>query len=459
MGSDDSSSCGAFRAFVVDFHVFMVIELTIDKIVYGGDGIGQYNGIKVFVPFSAPQDRLLVSITDKKKDYYIGRIREIIEPSPLRRNPPCIYFYSCGGCTFQHLTYDAQLVMKKLITNDTLQRVGKIFIPASNPARALSEWHYRNKTQYPLAPPMKIGYFRSKTHQVIDIEKCLLHPEPFDQIRGFIKNIINESQETIYNEINHEGNLRHIIIRKGINTGEYILILVTKSNQLRPFAYNQLSQIFPDIVGIVQNINPAMTNRILGDKFQCLYGRDFYYEKVLNKKFKVSAESFFQVNTTQTENIAKLIMKFLAPQGTEHVLDLFCGVGTFSIILAEFVTKVTGIEISPTAVADAKENLKLNAVKNVEFFCDTAEQGVKKFNRIDSVILDPPRKGCSNELIQSVTGMKPQRVVYISCNPATLARDLAIFDHLGFEATEIDLVDLFPQTYHIEAVANLVPKA
>lgn len=437
----------------------MLIELTIDKIVYGGDGIGSYNGIKVFVPYSAPQDRLLVSITNQKKDYYIGRIREIIEPSPLRRNPPCIYYYSCGGCNFQHLTYDAQLVMRKLITNDTLQRVGKVFIPASNPAQASSEWHYRNKTQYPLAPPMKIGFFRGKTHQVIDIEKCLIHPEPFDQIRNSFKFAIKGAEETVYNENYHQGNIRHIIIRQGFNTEEYLIIIVTKQSYLKTGIAQELSRYFPNIVGVVQNINPEKNNRILGDEFQCLYGRDHYFEKVFNKKFKVSAESFFQVNTAQTEIIAKLIKKFLAPQGTEHILDLFCGVGTFSIILAEFVTKVTGIEISPTAVADAKENLKLNAVKNVEFFCDTAEQGVKKFNRIDAVILDPPRKGCSNELIQSIAGLKPQRIVYISCNPATLARDLAIFDQLGFEATEIEPVDLFPQTHHIEAVANLVPKA
>ncbi len=437
----------------------MLIELTIDKIVYGGDGIGDYNGIKVFVPYSAPQDRLLVSIINKKKDYFIGQIREIIEPSPLRQNPPCIYFYSCGGCNFQHLNYDAQLVMKKLIANESLQRVGKIFIPASNPPIATSEWHYRNKTQYPLAPPLKIGYFRSKTHQVIDIEKCLIHPESFDRIRSLLKNLINDSKERVYDEIKHYGNLRHIIIRQGFNTGEYLLILVTKINRLRPFVFQELIRSFPEIVGIVQNINPSKTNRILGDKFHTLYEQDFYCEKVLNKKFKVSAESFFQVNTAQTEHIAKLIKKFLAPQSTEHVLDLFSGVGTFSIILAESVAQVTGIEISQKAVSDAKENLKLNSIQNVEFFCETAEQGVKRFKRIDSVILDPPRKGCSNELIQSIVDLKPHRIVYISCNPSTLARDLGTFDQLGYEATEIELVDLFPQTFHIEAVAKIMPKA
>jgi 23S rRNA (uracil1939-C5)-methyltransferase len=436
----------------------MLIELTIDKIVYGGDGIGQYNGIKVFVPYSAPQDHLFVSIREKKKNYYIGQIKDILEPSPLRTEPPCEYYFSCGGCNLQHLKYDAQLVIKKLLTNETLQRVGKIFLPASNPLKSSSEWHYRNKTQYPCAPPDKIGFFQRKTHQVIDIKKCLLHPEQFDQIRSFLKTAISNSKETVYDEIKHQGNLRHIIIKNGFNTGEYLLILVTKENKFESDVYQDLSKNFSNIVGVVQSINSEKTNRILGDEFQSLYGQDFYHEKVLNKKFKVSAESFFQVNTAQTETLAREVLKFLAPQGTEHVLDLFSGVGTFSIILSDFVAKVTGVEISKTAVLDAKENLKLNVAKNVEFFCETAEQGVKKLNRIDSVILDPPRKGCSNELIHAIVALKPQRIVYISCNPATLARDLAILDRSGYEATEIELVDLFPQTFHIEAVAKILPK-
>ncbi|MDH5684435.1 MAG: 23S rRNA (uracil(1939)-C(5))-methyltransferase RlmD, partial [candidate division WOR-3 bacterium] len=338
-----------------------MIELTIDKIVYGGDGIGNYNGIKVFVPYSAPQDRLLVSIQTKKKDYYIGRIKQILEPSPLRTNPPCVYFFSCGGCNFQHLTYESQLVLKKLLTNETLQRVGKIFLPAKNPKKAPSEFHYRNKTQYPLAPPLKIGYFKSRTHQVIDIEKCLLHPEQFDRIRSFLKNVIKDSKETVYDEIKHQGNLRHIIIRQGFNTGEYLLILVTKQDKIKPIIDKKLNQEFPDIVGIVQSVNPEKTNRILGDEFRCLYGQDFYYEKILNKQFRISAESFFQVNTVQTETIAKKVLKFLSSNGTEHILDLFSGVGTFSIILAEFVARVTGIEISKAAVLDAKANLKINS--------------------------------------------------------------------------------------------------
>ena len=437
----------------------MVIELTIDKIVYGGDGIGNYNGIKVFVPYSAPQDRLLVSIQTKKKDYYIGRIKQILEPSPLRTNPPCVYFFSCGGCNFQHLTYESQLVLKKLLTNETLQRVGKIFLPAKNPKKAPSEFHYRNKTQYPLAPPLKIGYFKSRTHQVIDIEKCLLHPEQFDRIRSFLKNVIKDSKETVYDEIKHQGNLRHIIIRQGFNTGEYLLILVTKQDKIKPIIDKKLNQEFPDIVGIVQSVNPEKTNRILGDEFRCLYGQDFYYEKILNKQFRISAESFFQVNTVQTETIAKKVLKFLSSNGTEHILDLFSGVGTFSIILAEFVARVTGIEISKAAVLDARANLKINSINNVEFISDTAEQGIRNIRQIDGVILDPPRKGCSKELIDGIIGLKPGRIVYISCNPATLARDLASLEKSGYETTEIELVDLFPQTYHIEAVAKIMPKA
>lgn len=439
-----------------------MIELTIDKIIYGGDGIGEYDGVKVFVPYSAPQDRLLVSIQVKKKGYYIGRIKAILEPSPFRIQPPCPYFFICGGCHFQHLKYDYQLVVKKLFTNETLQRVGKIFCLASNPKPAPTEWHYRNKTQFPLAPPLKIGYFQRKTHQIIETEKCLLHPTSFDSIRSFFKHSIREAKETIYDENQHQGNIRHLILRQGFNTNECLIVIVTKEKSVAPAVYQELTRLKGiSIVGIVQNINPIKTNRILGNKFKPLIGQDFYYEKILDKKFRISAGSFFQVNTAQTETLVQTVLKFLSPQGDEQVLDLFSGVGTFSIILADLVGHITGIEVNPTAVADAQENLKLNSIKNVDFVCANAESaltGYRKFDKIDLVILDPPRKGLSNELIHSIVDLKPQCLCYISCNPATLARDLAQFDQLGYEATEIELVDLFPQTYHIEAVAKIMPK-
>lgn len=435
----------------------MNIELTVDKIVYGGDGIGQYNGIKVFIPYSAPQDHLLVSIKEKKKDYWVGQIEKVLKPSPFRIEPLCHHFSSCGSCHFQHINYDYQLVLKKLLANETLQRVGKIFLPVKNPLKAPAIWHYRNKTQLPLAPPLKIGYFQRRTHRVIDITKCFLHPVTFDQIKDFIKNSIKES-ETVYDERTHKGNIRHLILRQGVYTQDILVIIVTKENNLKPSVYQELTKTFPNIVGVVQNLNPAKTNRILGDKFIKLVGQDFYYEKLLNKKYRISAGSFFQVNTLQTETLINQVLTYLSPKPSDRVLDLFAGVGTFSIIIADSVAKITGIEINQSAIFDATENLKINRLKNVELICATVEEGITKFQKVDAIILDPPSKGCTKELLEKIATIKPSRIVYVSCNLATLARDLTFLDQLGYETIDISLVDLFPQTYHIETVAKIIPK-
>ncbi|MEO0093498.1 MAG: 23S rRNA (uracil(1939)-C(5))-methyltransferase RlmD, partial [candidate division WOR-3 bacterium] len=262
----------------------------------------------------------------------------------------------------------------------------------------------------------------------------------------------------VYDEIKHSGNIRHIIIRKGFNTNQYLVIIVTQEASLARGIYEELPKSFDGIVGVVQNRNPVKTNRILGDEYKKLIGQDYYFETVLNKRFRISAGSFFQVNTAQTETLVKQVIKLLAPTGQERVLDLFAGVGTFTIPLADFVDKVTGIEINRIAVLDANESLRINTINNVEFIAAPAEQGIKNFQQVDAVILDPPRKGCGKELIEGIAGLRPKKIIYISCNPTTLARDLAIFDHIGYEVSAIELVDLFPQTYHIEAVAKIVPK-
>lgn len=437
----------------------MLVELTINKIIYGGFGIGEYQGIKVFVPYTAPDDKLLVKITERHKNYYKGKVEKILEPSSLRTEPKCRYFAKCGGCDLQHLEYSSQLVVKKLLVNESLQKIGKIFIPVKNPEKSPKIWHYRNKSQYPLSGnPLRVGFFQRASHRVIDISSCLLHSESFDKIRQELKMRLISAKEKIYDEILHKGNLRHIIIRGDEKTGEILLIFVTRERIINRKVYQGLEQDFPIIAGIVQNYNPEKTDRILGSQFKTLRGRDFYYQNILDKKFRVSAGSFFQVNNEQTENLLKKILKFIEPSGDEEVLDLFCGVGAISLIVAGFVKRVIGVDSEISAIADAQENLRLNNIKNIEFIQDTSEKAIKKISKADIIILDPPRKGCEKELIPEIIRLSPKKILYISCNPTTLARDLSLFDQSGYETVEVQPIDMFPQTYHIETIALLVPK-
>ncbi|MCX7785810.1 MAG: 23S rRNA (uracil(1939)-C(5))-methyltransferase RlmD, partial [candidate division WOR-3 bacterium] len=304
-----------------------IIKIKIDKIVYQGSGIGKFNGVKVFVPYSAPDDIVQVKVIEKKKNYWLAEIKKILEPSAIRTIPPCAYFTQCGGCDLQHIKYCFQLEIKKEFALESLDRICHLKLPPPSLNIIPSKpFHYRNKTQYPLAKnPLRIGFYKQLTHKVIDIEKCLLHPKIFDDVRQVIKERIIKVKEPIYDEIKHTGNLRHIIIRQGVNTQEILLTFVTRTNRLSEKLYKSLPKKFPQIVGIIQNINSAKTNRILGSKNQVLYGRDYYFEKILDKQFKVSGDAFFQVNTFQAENLIRKLREYI--DTAERVLDLYCGVG------------------------------------------------------------------------------------------------------------------------------------
>jgi 23S rRNA (uracil1939-C5)-methyltransferase len=433
------------------------IKLSIDKIAYGGSGIGRYNDMVVFVPFSAPGDEVSVKIIEEKKNYWLGDIEEIITPSPQRVEPPCPYFMVCGGCQLQHITYDHQLAVKKMLVEDAVNRLGKIAPVILEPLGMTDPWHYRNKTQYPLAyrRGVEIGYYRRQSHRVIDIPSCLIHPPAFDRLAEFLRAGITTSRATIYYEQNQFGNLRHVIIRRGLYSNECLLIIVTKTDRLQAEVYKEIQDEYPELVGVVENINPDNTNRILGSRFATLAGRDCYFETLLDKKFQISAGSFFQVNTLQTEALLKTVIKFLDPARTDEILDLFSGVGAIGITLAPMAGKVSGIEIDRNALRDGRENLKLNGITNMEFFDGAVEKVIQKFSRADAVIVDPPRKGCDAQLLRAIVRLTPKKIIYVSCNPTTLARDLAILAALGYPTLEIQPVDLFPHTYHIEVVAKI----
>lgn len=437
----------------------MVVELLIDKLVQGGDGLATLDGMKVFVPFSAPQERVRARIVTRKRDYAVAEIEEVLEPSPLRIAAPCPYFGMCGGCQLQHINYQGQLVVKKLYVNEALQRIGQVFVPVRNVTTEAEPWHYRNKTQYPVGSTgdgMAIGFFKRGTHDLLDVPTCLLHPAEFDRLREAIRAILVAAGETGYNEAKHEGNVRHIVLRQGTRDGGLLAIVVTRTPEFDRRAAELIAEQ-PGLTGVVHSVVPARTNRIMGQQTMVLAGSGHLNQSVLGKTFQVSAPSFFQVNVQQAEELCRKILKHIAPKGDELVVDLYSGVGMISLLVAPFVQQVTAIEADATAVEDAKANAQAQAVRNVEFVCGDVSREISRVASTDVIILDPPRKGCPADTLRRIAALKPKRIVYVSCNPATLARDLATLEQSGYATHEIEPVDMFPQTFHVEVIARLGP--
>jgi 23S rRNA (uracil1939-C5)-methyltransferase len=437
----------------------MVVELLIDKLVQGGDGLATLDGMKVFVPFSAPQERVRARIVTQKRDYAVAEIEEVLEPSPLRIDAPCPYFGMCGGCQLQHINYQGQLVVKKLYVNEALQRIGQVFVPVRNVTTEAEPWHYRNKTQYPVGSAdngMAIGFFKRGTHDLLDVPACLLHPVEFDRLREAIRAILVAAGETGYDEAKHEGNVRHIVLRQGTRDGGLLAIVVTRTPEFDRRAAELIAEQ-PGLTGVVHSVVPARTNRIMGHQATVLAGSGHLNQSVLGKTFQVSAPSFFQVNIQQAEELCRKILKHIAPNGDELVVDLYSGVGMISLLVAPFVQQVTAIEADATAVEDAKANAQAQAVRNVEFVCGDVSREIGRVASTDVIILDPPRKGCPAETLRRIAALRPKRIVYVSCNPATLARDLATLEQSGYATHEIEPVDMFPQTFHVEVIARLGP--
>lgn len=438
----------------------MVVELVVDRVVAGGTGLAQLDGLKVFVPFSAPQERVRARLTVRKKDYAVAELVEVLEPSPIRTAPRCPLYGTCGGCQLQHISYDGQLVVKKLIVNDGLQRLGRIYTPVRNITGESRPWRYRNKTQYPVAgtPRPSIGFFRRQTHDLVDTPECLLHPRPFDAVRSLMLDLMLRTGETAYNEGGHSGNIRHLILHapdaeaaRGI-----VATVVTRTRHLAHRVVEGLAA-HPSIAGVVHNVNPQQSNRTMGARSHSLSGTAYVLFKVLGKSFRCSPGSFFQVNTLQAEALCRKVLKHAAPEGAEAVLDLYSGVGMISLVLADFVRSVTGVEQYGPAVQDAKFNATANNTRNAGFVQADVDAAADSLGDFDIVVLDPPRKGCRAETLKAVAARKPRRIIYVSCNPATLARDLRVLSELGFQTDVIEPVDMFPQTAHVEVVARIEP--
>jgi len=438
-----------------------LIDLTIDHICDRGDGVGRWQGQVVFVPDTAPGDRISARLLKIKKDYAEARLEKIQEPSPFRVRPRCIVADKCGGCQWQHVAYAQQLAAKQDHVEQVLRRLGGLSsAPVAEILAAPQPLGYRNKSTYPLGRgsngQVRAGYYQKNSHSLINLNQCPIQNEALDPLLAEIKQDIQTRGWSVYNEAKHQGRLRHLSLRIGENTGEILLTLVTKEMPLAGLADQARIWLerYPALVGVCANINPDRTNVIFGHQTICVAGRDYLEEKFAGLTYHLRATTFFQVNTGAAAVLWQVIQDKLDPKGV--ILDAYCGIGTFSLPLAQRADQVIGFEIQPEAIAQAKSNAHLNHIGNATFYAGRVEELLPNLEMtVDTIILDPPRQGCDRRVLETILQRPKAKLIYISCKPATLSRDLRILVQGGYRLELVQPVDFFPQTAHVEAVAFL----
>ncbi|MBP1930097.1 23S rRNA (uracil(1939)-C(5))-methyltransferase RlmD [Ammoniphilus resinae] len=441
------------------------VELEIIDLTHEGTGVGRVEGFTLFVPQAIPGEYVKAKVLKLKKNYGYAKLLEIIRESPERVQPPCPIYEQCGGCALQHMSYAEQLRQKTGIVEDNLRRIGKIDHAVIHPTIGMEEpWRYRNKAQVPIGEQeggLIGGFYSQGSHRIIDMEACLIQHEKNDEVVQQVKKIAASVGIRAYNEETRKGQLRHVIAKVGFKTGQVMLVLVINEDQLphQEELVNRLTKSIDGLKSIVVNVNKKNTNVIFGEKTDVIWGEPYIYDYIGETQFAISARSFYQVNPVQTEVLYSKALEYAGLTGSETVIDAYCGIGTISLFLAQKARKVYGVEIVPDAIADAKRNARLNHMDNVEFAVGEAERVIPWWYaqgiRADVVVVDPPRKGCDETLLETLIAMKPERIVYVSCNPSTLARDLAILEGGGYVTHEVQPVDMFPHTVHVENVAWL----
>ena len=436
----------------------------------GGVGIGKYEGFTVFVEGGLIQDKVKVRINKSKKNYAVGDIVEIIEKSPFRVDRICSDdLKDCGGCQIQELDYNKQLELKTNEVKQVISRIGKLEnVEIYETIGMQSPCRYRNKAQFPIQNingSTAIGFYKKKSHDVIPTDMCVIQHDINDKIIKIIKTYIQAYNVSIYNETTHTGVLRHLVTKVGFTTNEVMVVLVANGTNL-PHLNELASVLKENILGfktLVLNVNKAKTNVILGKENKVIYGNGKINDYIGDLVFEISPLSFFQVNPVQTEVLYNKALEYAELKENDTVFDIYCGIGSISLFLAQKATKVYGIEIVEDAIKDAKINAKLNNLNNVEFYVGKAEEVVPKMysegKTANVVVVDPPRKGCDEKVLDTIVSMKPDRVVYVSCNPSTLARDLAYLDVIWYKCLEIQHLDMLPHTIHVECCAKIVKKS
>lgn len=445
-----------------------VHELDILNYTAEGMGVARLDGRVVFIPHTIRGERWKVRLEKVNKNVAWGKGVELLSPSPERIEAECPLAGKCGGCQFRHMTYVEELQAKRQRVEDALHRVGGVSVPVPEVTGAEQPNRYRNKVQFPIAAfsnkdgitGLSVGYYRPRSHHVLDVEDCMLQPESVTKLRNVFTYIASHMHLPAYDESTGKGLLRHLYFRTN-SKGEALCCIVANGDTIpnAKVLIDELRNTYPQLVGVVLNVNKKDTNVILGDTYKTLWGQDYLEETLCGMTFRLSVPSFFQINRAQTERLYAKALEFADLRGTETVLDLYCGIGTISLALSRQAGRVIGAEIVPQAIEDAKQNAVRNGVTNAEFFCGDAGAIAKKLAddgiRPDVICVDPPRKGLGPEVPAILASMAPKRIVYVSCDPATLGRDVKRLEELGYHCEKAQPVDLFPRTAHVETVVLL----
>lgn len=439
---------------------------------YEGEGIAKIdNKYPIFIEGALKGEKVKVRIVKVNKNFAYGKLMEVLEASEERVNPPCAIYKRCGGCKLQHASYKAQLDFKWDRVKDCVSKIGKLDPSIVKYPLGMEEpWRYRNKVQLPIGlinGEVKIGFFAPRSHDIIDMESCLIQDEIGDKVVKLTREWIEKFNIRPYNvdgEYDEKGIVRHIMIRRGFTTNEVMVVLVTNGEKLphKEEFVDLMVKNIPGIKSIIQNINSKKTNVILGLESKTLWGEDTISDYIGDFRFNISPLSFFQVNPIQTEVLYGKALEYANLTGNEEVFDAYCGTGTITLFLSQRAKKVYGVEIIPQAIDNAWINAKENKVENVEFFVGESEvvipDLINKGVKADVVVVDPPRKGCDKKLLDAITNIDAKKIVYVSCDPSTLGRDLQVLEENGYKTLEVQPVDMFPNTSHVENVAKLIKK-
>jgi len=440
-----------------------IYETVISDYTAEGQGVAKIDGCAVFIPNAIAGERVLVRIEKAQKTWAAGKITEILEKSPHRVNRECPVAKLCGGCDFWHMDYDEETRMKSERVRQALNRIGGENLTEMPILSAPTCHGYRNKAQYPVSSKKSrvfAGFFKAGTHHVVENDRCLILPEETDRIKKIVIDYVNCYRISAYDEETHKGLLRHIYVRRGAVSKQVLVCLVVNGRKLpHPEDLIRRLQAVSGFTTLVLSVNTKKGNTILGDEFITLYGPGYIEDTLCGLNFRLSARSFYQVNHHQAERLYEAAISQAQITKEDTVLDLYCGVGTITLCMAKAAGKVIGVEVIPQAVEDAKDNAKRNGIDNAEFFCGDAGEAAlaleAKGVKSDVVVVDPPRKGLNADAIEALARFSPRRIIYVSCDPATLARDVALLKQRGYALKNAMAADLFPRCAHIESIAVL----